>query len=423
MAKFRTLLKNRNFVLYSIGQAFSQFGDRLVQIVLIGLVYKRWPGSTVQLAKLFFFTVVPSFFISPIAGVYIDRWNKKHVMIVSDVLRAIAILLIPIFFLYKESIIPIYAIIFFIFASACFFLPARLSIIPTLVSKEDLLIANSASSITWVAAGIAGFSLGGLLAEWIGIRNSLLINALVYLLSATGFTLLLFRMRNGKKFSKPVFNPHEIKEVIRKSFRHDLIEGVKAIFFEKKIKFVVYIFFVFSSMIGAIYVVSVVFIQETLKSMTKYVGIFSMCLFAGLLVGSYIYGKIGQRFSRTKTIFFSLMLAGASINAFAVGLKIIQSLWAGCASAALLGLFISPIFVTSNVIIHECTESNLRGRIFSSIGIAMNLGFLLFMFLSSVLAEHIDRFWILMACGSGFSIFGLVNFLASFLKKTTFSSS
>ncbi len=124
MPKFRTLLKNRNFVLYSVGQAFSQFGDRLVQIILIGFVYKRWPGSTFMLAKLFFFTVVPSFFISPIAGVYIDRWNKKYVMIVSDMFRAMAILCIPLFFIHGENIIPIYIIIFFVFASACFFLPA-----------------------------------------------------------------------------------------------------------------------------------------------------------------------------------------------------------------------------------------------------------------------------------------------------------
>src|SRR4030042_786140 len=104
MPKFRTLLKNRNFVLYSIGQAFSQFGDRLVQIVLIGFIYKRWPGSTFQLAKLFFFTVIPAFLISPVAGVYIDRWNKRYVMIASDIFRAAAILLIPLFFIYSKNI-------------------------------------------------------------------------------------------------------------------------------------------------------------------------------------------------------------------------------------------------------------------------------------------------------------------------------
>jgi len=421
MPNFRTLFKNRNFVLYSVGQAFSQFGDRLVQIVLIGFVYKRWPGSTFMLAKLFFFTVIPSFFISPIAGVYIDRWNKKHVMIASDMFRAVAILFIPLFFIYGESVIPIYVIIFLVFAAACFFLPARLSVIPNMVSKEELLVANSAASITWVVSGIAGFSLGGVLAEWIGIKNSLYINSLVYILSALSFVFLAYSMKDRVR-SGEATPPPKIKTLLKKSFIYDLVEGLKALFLDTKMRSVAYVFFILSSMFGAIYVVSIVFIQETLGSMTKHVGIFGMCLFVGLLIGSYIYGKIGGRLPRIKTIFISILLIGISIDAFAIGLKTLRSFWFGGLSACLLGFFISPIYVIANTIIHESIGSNLRGRIFSSIGIVMNLGFLSFMLISSILAEHIDRFWILLACGSGLLILGIISMLAGFLKKITFSS-
>jgi MFS family permease len=421
MPHFRTLFKNRNFVFYSIGQAFSQFGDRLVQIVLIGFVYKRWPGSTFMLAKLLFFTVIPSFFISPIAGVYIDRWDRKYVMIASDVFRALAILAIPLFFIYGESIMPIYIIIFLVFAAACFFLPARLSVIPNLVSREDLLIANSASSITWVASGIAGFSLGGILAEWIGIKNSLYMNSFVYILSAVSFLFLVYSMKGRKSHSQPEA-PLQKKTIFKKSFIRDLIKGLKTLIFDRKMRFVAYVFFILSSIMGAMYVVSVVFIQETLGSMTKDVGIFGMCLFLGLLIGSYIYGKVGNRLPRAKTIFISIMLMGLSLNTFAVALKMLKSFWLGGISAGLLGFFISPVYVTANTIIHESVESNLRGRIFSSIGIIMNLGFLLFMFMSSILAERIDKFWILLACGSGFLLFGIISTLAGLLKKTTFSS-
>lgn len=422
MPKFRTLFKNGNFVLYSIGQAFSQFGDRLVQIVLIGFVYRRWPGSTFMLAKIFFFTVIPSFFISPIAGVYIDRWNKKYVMIASDIFRAIAIALIPLFFIYSESIIPIYIVIFFIFAAACFFLPARLSVIPSLVCKEELLLANSASSIMWVVSGIAGFSFGGVLAEWIGIKNSLYINSFVYIFSALSFLSLAYsvKRRNHSISKEPI--PQETEGIFRKSFLRDFIEGLKALFFDKKIRFVAYISFILSSVFGAIYVVGVVFIQETLGSMTKDVGIFGMCLFVGLLVGSYLYGKIGHRLPMAKTIFVSLFLIGVFIDVFAVGLKILKSFWIGSLSTCLIGFFIAPIYVTVNTIVHESAEGNLRGRIFSSIGVVMNLGFLSFMLASSIVAEHIGRFWILITCGFGFLIFGMIRLMTSFLRKLTFSS-
>ena len=423
MPKFRKLLRNRNFLLYSVGQAFSQFGDRLVQIVLIGFVYKRWPGSTFQLAKLFFFTLIPSFFISPIAGVYVDRWNKKYVMIISDAFRAITILLIPFFFIYRENIVPIYTVIFLIFAAACFFLPTKLAIIPNLVPKEDLLLANSASSITWVGSGIIGFSLGGVLAEWIGIKNSLYINSTVYFLSALSFLFLVYSMKNRDRGAKKPATPQPTKKVLEKSFFHDLKEGIKTLFSDGRIRFVTYIFFALFSMVGAVYVVAVVFIQETLESMTRHVGLFSMCIFAGLIAGSFIYGKVGQKLSRTKTIFVSIFLTGISINIFSIGLKIMKSFLFGSLSAALLGFFIAPIYVTATTIIHESIESRLRGRIFSSIGIIMNIGFLSFMLMSSMLAEHIDRFWILIVCGSGFAAFGIISVLVGFLKEVNFFSS
>ena len=68
-----------------------------MQIVLIGFVYKISPGSTLQLAKLLAFTIIPAFFISPIAGVYVDRWNKKFVMVISDAIRGAFALFIAIF--------------------------------------------------------------------------------------------------------------------------------------------------------------------------------------------------------------------------------------------------------------------------------------------------------------------------------------
>ena len=375
-----------------------------------------------QLAKIFFFTVVPSFFISPIAGVYIDRWDKKYVMIASDMFRAAAILLIPIFFLFYKSPVPVYVIIFLNFAAACFFLPAKLSIIPKLVPKNEILIANSASSITWVTSGILGFSFGGILAEWIGIKNSFFANSAVYLLSSASFLMLVYSVKKRPYLGEPAETPEHEKTIFRKSFFHEFVEGLKTLFSDRRLKFVAYVFFVLSSLIGAIYVVGIVFIQETLGSMTKDVGILGMCLFAGLLLGSSIYGKVGNRLPRVKTIFISLFLSGIFIDIFVIGLRLTKSFMFGSAAAFILGFFVSPIYVGGNTIIHEAAGSNLRARIFSSMGIIMNMGFLFFMFASAVLAEHMDKMWILAACGTGFAIFGIINIRAGTPGKSTFSS-
>ncbi|RKY38040.1 MAG: MFS transporter, partial [Candidatus Omnitrophota bacterium] len=83
------LLKKRNFFLLWISQIISQFGDRLTQMALIGLVYEIMPASSFSLAKVMSIPLIAVFLISPVAGVYIDRWDKQKTMYISDFLRGI----------------------------------------------------------------------------------------------------------------------------------------------------------------------------------------------------------------------------------------------------------------------------------------------------------------------------------------------
>ena len=92
---YSRILKNRNFFFLWSGQIISQFGERLSQMALIGLVYVQAPGSTLQLAKILSFTILPVFLIGPEAGVYVDRWNRRQTMFICDFLRASLVLLIP----------------------------------------------------------------------------------------------------------------------------------------------------------------------------------------------------------------------------------------------------------------------------------------------------------------------------------------
>ena len=165
MVRFREVLKNRNFFLLWLGQIISQFGDRLGQMALIALVYLRTPGSPLGIAKIFSFTIIPVFLIGPIAGVYVDRWDRRRTMYVCDFLRALLLLSIPLFLFYTKNLFFIYFIIFIAFSLGRFFVPAKLSIVPELVVKKDLLIANSLVNTTGMIAAILGFGVSGVLVE------------------------------------------------------------------------------------------------------------------------------------------------------------------------------------------------------------------------------------------------------------------
>ena len=411
MHKYTQLLKEKNFLFYCIGLIFSQFGDRLVQIILIGFVYKISPGSTLQLAKLLTFTIIPAFFISPIAGVYVDRWNRKFVMVISDILRGGLVLFMAAFLINPPQVVPLYAVLFLIFGSACFFLPAKYSIIPDLVAEDKLLLANSMVYITGIIAGVTGFTLGGVVLEWVNLGYGAYINSLVYFLSAASLLFIVSRRRRLFQKESIAALSKEISKILQKSFLHELKEGFKYLLFGKNIRFIIYIYFILMAAIGAIYVVLVVFIQEAMHSMTKDVGLFGLFLCLGLLLGSYIYGRIGQNFSKHKAIFLSLVTSGTFIGLFAIFLKLTGSFFVGAALIFLTGFAISPLMISATTIIHESIDKNMRGRIFSYIGIVMNVGLLIFMFLASGLAEVIGRMWVLIATGilfSGCGIAGLV---------------
>jgi len=406
MAKIREVLKNRNFFLLWLGQIISQLGDRLGQMALIAFVYLRAPGSTLQIAKILSFTIIPVFLIGPLAGVYVDRWDRRRTMYICDLLRGLMMLTIPLFLFYAKSLTPIYLIIFIVFSIGRFFVPAKLSIIPDLVQKKDLLIANSLVNTTGMIAAVLGFGISGVLVEWLGAKSGFYLDSLGFLVSG----LLIFMI--SKKFSMAVDLKEvgrEIVDVISKSVFQEIKEGLSYFIRKKDIRFTASIIFALWSALGAVYVVIIVFVQQTLHSATKDLGLLVMFLGIGLFLGSLIYGKFGQRVSHYKIIFSSLVLSGIMLVIFALGIYHYPDFILAALLSLCLGLIIAPIMIASNTIIHNVSDNVMMGKIFSSLEIVMHLGFLMFMFISSILAERFSHLLILVIVGCLLAILGLAN--------------
>lgn len=403
MAEFSEVLKNRNFFFLWLSQIISQFGDRLNQMALIALVYARAPGSTFQLAKVFAFIILPVFLIGPFAASYVDRWNRRRTMFTCDLLRAVLVASIALFFIRLESLWPIYIIVFIVFSLGRFFVPAKMAIIPELVSKDKLLLANSLSSTTGMIAAVAGFGLGGLLVEGIGSKGGFLLDALTYLVS--GFFIFMIAAKAVSSFGKGK-QQLDAPKLLRKNIFVEIKEGWQFLFKDKDTRFVAQMLFLLWSAIGAIYIVVIVFVQRTLGSVTSDLGVLAMTLGAGLFSGSLIYGRFGQRLSRAKIIFISMGASGVALILFAIFLKLFPSRLVSAGSSFILGLFLAPAVIAAQTLIHEVTDDKMRGRIFGSLEIVAHLAFLIFMFLSSFLAERIGRFWTLSLVGALLTVVG-----------------
>ena len=407
MSRFREVLKNRNFFLLWLGQIISQLGDRLDQMALIAFVYLRAPGSPLGIAKILSFTIIPVFLIGPIAGVYVDRWDRRRTLYACDFLRAVLVFTIPFFLFYAKNLVPIYVIIFFTFSIGRFFVPAKLSIVPDLVAKKDLLLANSLVNTTGMIAAVLGFGISGVIVEWLGAKSGFYLDAVSFLISGTLIFLIANKLKSVSVNLRGV--SHEIVELLRKSVFQEIKDGIKYFIQKRDIRFTAWVMFILWAALGSVYVVIIVFVQKILHSATKDLGLLVMFLGIGLFVGSLIYGRFGQRVSHYKVIFISLVLSGIMLIVFALTIQKHPYFLVAAALALALGTVISPIMIASNTIVHKASDNVMMGKVFSSLEIIMHLGFLLFMFISSAFAERFSQLLILIIVGCVCSALGLVN--------------
>jgi MFS transporter, DHA3 family, macrolide efflux protein len=408
VSHFSKVLKNRNFFLLWVGQIISQLGDRLSQMALIGLVYQRAPGSAMQIAKILSFTIIPVFLIGPVAGAYVDRWDRRKTMYACDLLRALLVVLIPLLLLGPPvRFIYIYLIIFLAFSIGRFFVPAKMAIVPELVDKKFLVTANSLINTTGMIAAVLGFGISGVIVEKLGPKSGFYLDSVSFLVSAICIFLIASRSHGSTVNLKEL--GFEIVKDIKKSIFIDIKEGILYFIKHAEIRFTAGIIFFLWSCLGAVYVVSIVFVQSTLHSATKDLGFLIVFLGLGLFAGSVVYGSLGHKLSQFKIIFASLVTSGITLAIFALVLNAYPYFPCAAALTLLLGVTISPVMIASNTIIHKASDNHMMGKTFSSLEIVIHLGFLIFMFASGFLAERFPQAAILVCTGLLIAAAGVIS--------------
>ena len=362
-------------------------------MALIALIYSKNPGSVMALANLLFFIVIPVFAIGPVAGVYVDRWDRKRVMIIADIVRGMLVLLVPLLVLF-DMMIPIYVVVFLIFSATRFFLPSKLAFIPDIVSEEKLLVANSLSNTTRMIATIFGFALAGFIVKWIGHMWGFYLDSLSYFVSAVMIALITPKEKLADVREEFTMTKEIIEKSIRRNVWEEIVEGFGHMVKKDKMRMVTSTFFLLMAGAGSIFCIIIVFIQKSFGSITEDLGIFGVFLGAGLFLGTMFYAKYGQRFSKVKAIYIGLMLSGAAICCFAIYAdKSDPLLLIGGILIMLVGMAAAPILTCANTLIHLSVPDEVRGRIFSSMEAVVHLAFLIFMFLTAYLTKIISNFY------------------------------
>lgn len=177
------LRSNRNFRQLWLGQVVSQLGDWFNTMAIFRLLQDLTQDSARAIGLMLVARFLPSFIVGPLSGVVADRFSRRHVMILSDLLRAVVVLG---FLLVRrpEHVWLVYALTILQLVFSTFFEPAKTAVIPSIVSGRELLAANAISSVTWSVMLTLGAAFGGVVTGWFGTDAAFILDSLTYLASA-----------------------------------------------------------------------------------------------------------------------------------------------------------------------------------------------------------------------------------------------
>lgn len=188
LAAYLRLAANRNYALLWTSQLISLLGDRVHYMALGFLVATR--GTPLDVGLTFAATAIPNVFFGPWAGALADRWDRRRTMIVSDLVRAVLVLAVP--FVIEIHISLVYVVAFLVASISLFFQPSKNALVPQIVEREDLVPANSATSVTETLADLVGLPAAGLLVAFLApvIYVAFILDSVSYLVSAALLALM-----------------------------------------------------------------------------------------------------------------------------------------------------------------------------------------------------------------------------------------
>ena len=294
---YSDVLRNRNFALLWIGQSVSLIGD-VVYFLAINWYILEKTGSALQIGGNVIFTVISSMIFSSVAGVVADRWDRRWIMIFSDLIRGFILIL------FLSSILSgifnlwlIYFITFALTAVSSFFSPAYQSLIPNLLQKDELMIGRSlnVSSSNLLRATATAFS--GVMIAFTGTQTAILINTVSFFFSAT---LLAFikpsQSIQGTKTNKLTFA----------AFLQDTASGWMYI---RSIPVLISLFILFASTdFGAAFTwpVHALFAEKVLGGGAELYGYLSTASLLGGFAGGYFIGRYNKWFNQRPGQSFAL---------------------------------------------------------------------------------------------------------------------
>ena len=406
------VLRQRNFALLWLGGLISNTGDWLLIIGLPVYVYLL-TGSALATSITLIAAFVPSLLIGSVAGVFVDRWDRRWTMIISNLLLALGLL--PMLAVHsKDTLWIVYVVAFCESCFDQFVYPAESALIPNLVSEEHLVSANALKSIGMNSSRLIGGALGGIVLAALGLRGVILIDAITFLFVAT--MILLIRMPAKQQSAAQLLESHaadngSVGELATNPTRHfagEWLEGLQLIARQRALIILLIMFMLQSLGEGVFGVLLVVFVKQVLHGGSVDYGLILSIQAVGSLIGGVFIGAFGKRFAPARMLGVCMFLFGfidlliIDVPIFFPSILLVMALFIAVGIPGTAGM------VSFQSLLQFLVEDKLRGRVFgtaASIGALMTL---LGMILAGALGDRLGPILLLNIQGSVYALSGVL---------------
>ncbi len=383
------VLRNRSFLTLWSGQVFSQIADKVYLVLMIALIESRFQsaGQAISgwVSTLMIAFTIPAVLFGSVAGVFVDHWHKRAVLVTTNLLRGGLVLGLPLWLWLAQDWFTggkpvgfwvVLGITFLVSTLTQFFAPAEQAVIPLIVERRHLLSANSLYTMTMMASVIVGFALGEPL---LALADRLFAPLLTQLHFSAGlgrelvvggsYVIAGLLLMSLKTHEKKVDPQAEMPDVWQ-----NILEGLRYLGQQKQVRAAlicqVILFAIFAAL--AVLAVRLAEVMPEIKS-TQF-GFLLAAGGVGMAIGAILVGQFGQRFSRAQLSLYGstgMALALTAVSFFTHHLfpTLPLLIFLG-ASAAIAG-------VPMQTAIQEETPEAMRGKVFglqnNAINIALSL--------------------------------------------------
>jgi MFS transporter, DHA3 family, macrolide efflux protein len=357
----KKVLFNPDFFLLWVGRLISQIGDKFYSIALAWWILQK-TNSPVIMGLLMVASALPGVLLAPLAGAWIDRWYRKPVIIIADVIRGLAVIAVAVLaILNMLEVWHVFAVAVVISLGAAFYDPTVQAIVPQIVPEEDLPKANSFNQLIGGISMVLGPVFGALAVSFLGFTTVFLVNGLSYLVSAGCGSIMKI--------------PLVMRVAVTKSAWDDIRAGMGFLARQKQTLIVIGIIGIVHFFYGGLIVALPFLARETAGNGVRNLGYFETFLGLGLLLGSIYHGMMKNKGTLGNRYLFRFVM-GLGSCLLMIGL--VKSLRVGTpipylVVMASIGVCVAQAAIYWQTILQTNTPDEMAGRVFSTAAMMGNI--------------------------------------------------